>query len=872
MQAQLFLSPGCAFHLRSALRGWRLLFLIGAAFGSVLDAAAQSPQGEPVPDPFTAVCGPVIPFSPLNGISGAVNNVGAAATGQGGWLTVWVELVPGAIIQTLKARLLPAAFDSPPNSGPENWIGGAGPILTVSRTLRSGNFSVIPGPGGAWLTWAEADNLFCQWFDRQQNGPVGAPIRLDGAYAAPKYVAASAGDGISAWVISGGGYGSAYTCSVLGAGPAGAVLKSEFQLPWEIIPTVIPAASGGRCLVSSRADSVVDAKLHTAILDERGVVGEQQNPELPSGGEWLGATPVAGGFLGVWAQYFGGLDSVILFGRLLGGDGDWLPGSAFSVLGPLPGTSAELRIIPGSDAAVISSKGILKYLLEPGGKLSRLLESFSGSKTYSALGGAVDGNRVLSLGFPYQTRRVEVNRLYTDSSKPTINAVLSEGAGFQSAPSLAWSAQGLHVVAQVRWMDPAGTAEPVSGYSKRAHVEDGLPLRLENFSSPAQAWSGNVQLVAYRRAFLPADQSAEDDVMGALFSTGPDGVLSPMAAPFVIAGGVDSQRGVAVAAPASAGGPFLVAWREEGHNSSESGHYLASVRAAFVSPEGEVVPSGGWTVDTGVREVSAVAVSGNSMVWKAKQNLSVNALTEIRMASITPGGGPAFYRTLSPPEQEAVAPQILTQGSTFPLAAWRDKKSGRIFVRNPDSSSPVVPVSPPGQTAREPALALLPFGRVAVLWMETLPQAYYSKVHRIWLTTVNSSSQATKPVVVAAGLFDPDTLVAAGDGVGKIAVALQDREFATSGVRVLLVAPLISAQGGLTCIVSTLSTEISWDISDVFPSRADIMEFSADLLQWQTDPNFLPAAQNGRAVLFFDRSAGGPQRFYRLRAQLDSTP
>jgi hypothetical protein len=160
---------------------------------------------------------------------------------------------------------------------------------------------------------------------------------------------------------------------------------------------------------------------------------------------------------------------------------------------------------------------------------------------------------------------------------------------------------------------------------------------------------------------------------------------------------------------------------------------------------------------------------------------------------------------------------------------------------------------------------------VAVFWLgENSPgdgtSTYYPP--GVWMATVDASG-VSRAVPVLNGDFDPDTLVASGDSAGRIALAVVAVGFESPGVKVILLAPLVPANGGLTIAPGASTTTLSWQVSTVFPSSLATLETSCDLRQWQPAPPATgPELTPGRTAWTFPILPGEPQRFFRLRGVL----
>ncbi|MDB6133532.1 MAG: hypothetical protein JWM59_1775 [Verrucomicrobiales bacterium] len=346
--------------------------------------------------------------------------------------------------------------------------------------------------------------------------------------------------------------------------------------------------------------------------------------------------------------------------------------------------------------------------------------------------------------------------------------------------------------------------------------------------------------------------------MGVFYAPTSEIPLGQLGAPFVIASGSGSQRGVAVAANSSFG--FLVAWHEES-GSVIDGTYLSSVRAALVSREGVVTPPGGRLLDISVGEISAVTVSDSGWVaWKYPQNLATPGVTSIRGALFPSLFYWIKYSRISPPEHNAVSPQLISLGGET-LAAWRDKKTGQIFASSSSSGfSKITLVSGPDyENARQPALARLSADCAAIFWLG-------DEATKVRMATLDVEGNASPSVLVLQGYFDKDTLSASGDGMGKVAFSVIDKGADFPSLKVYAAVPFISRNGGLAITATDTQMRLSWEHNDFFPASSSTVETSTNLSEWEPlTAGFYSSLTESRYFLNFSKPTGEHNRFYRLR-------
>lgn len=807
--------------------------------------------------------GPQLPAKYDGGTPGNVSGSSAASTGDGGWLTCWSESGNDGGAR-LMARLLPPAFDSPPAFSEGSWTGNAAlPVSVVTGALSS--FTTVAGQAKALLAWAEPSGVRAQWFDQNTGGPAGAALTLG---AGGSYLAGAAGNGTLAWLLAQeGGASSGQRGWVLERTTTGSFVVTPFAVQGGLFPYLHVTANSGYGLLSSHfydyAQGVQLQGVRTAAVDPAGGVSLPHEMELPADSFWLGAMPYGSGYFGVWTVAYPN-QAQLIYGREMTRGGEWAPGSSAGIVAPVSSTGAYPSLTPGPGASVLLAEG-RAYLLRPFQPLS-LIQTITYYEGYS-----LSASRILSLHADGSGHMLATRKTFDyDSTKPDHTAFLSVGSGRQSDPSLAWTRRGPQIVCQ---LDGYGTLHGlrIAGCNKPASTESGVQFQTGEFSSPVQTWQGNLQCIAYRHPKnipgLPFDSADPDDVYAVLYAAAEDGTLTAVRSPFLIAGGPGSQRGVSVA-PHYSGTGFMAVWREE-QGSVYEGTYLTKIRAAFISGSGVVTPQGGQLVDISVGELSAPSVAGNGVaVYKAPQ-IPGASQTTIRLARLSVPGTAITYRNISPPEHNAVNPQVWTNGS-FSMVAWRDKASGRMYVHR-EGGYPTLPtseVSPPGQRILEPRLASLSYDRAAAFWIET-------QIHsqRLWMAVV-SQQEVSSPALVMEGWFDDDTLAVSGDGAGRIAIAVRDQSTNSKGLKVLMIAPLVSQQGGLSISRAGTDVDVSWESDGaLFPFAASTVEASTDLMHWlplSGGPPFYQAPN--RAVLRFPIGDAASQRYFRLRPVLNAGP
>lgn len=871
---------------RLAVNGglWSAAVIAVINLSAVALLRAQSEGPPVVPDPLVSEYGPqLVPLS-SSAIGGVIASSAAAPAGADAWLTAWTERSASPLFQpasyALKVRMLNKAFEDSPG-----WdaffdasllppIQEAGRVDTNNIAIR-----VTPGSGGAWLTWQSENRILTRWYDGASGKAVGDTLPLSPAGETCVLLSA-ASDGTTGWVVwsSSPGGGAGISGAVTGVKAQGPEIRARFALPNGFQPQPAAAARSEFCLFSSPG-GYPDYVVTTIRVDATGGVAPARYVTLDFGDQWLGVIPHKDGWYPVTGHFYPAAKAWTLQGRWLSVDGAWPENAKPEVLGPMAADTADISFFAGPSAGMVIpwlNGGSPAWKVVPRQPLALQTGDYPeltqpGSREY-----AMGGTKMLSIS---RGTMLQARRLYEDYSRSPVTAVLTEGIGFQSALSLVWTERGPQAVFQLAGYVPPGATGVAAGYNKAADSADGVPLSLDDFTSPAQAWIGGTQLIAYRGfgAVGETESMGSDDVFGVIYKIGENGALQAAGAPFVIATGPASQRGVAVAPLGSEG--FLVAWREETGRFG-TGDYVATVRAAMIGLDGRVYPPNGRIVDISRQELSAVSVAGGAysgtILWKQAQADNPKR-AEIRMVELSYGFGaiPAA-RTISLPAQDAVGPQGLVLGNRI-FVTWRDKRSGRIQINQGQvlgglNPAEAVPVSAPalGADSREPWLAVVSPSLAAAFWLEPAGGGRM----RVMVCLLNVSGGISPPAKVAEGIFDPDLLVASGDGQGRVAVGVCDIESIAVGLRIFMVAPAVSRQGGLQLELADGAPQVSWDASPVFPGLAETVETSSDLLDWKpVAGNSNPAVtsdSSGRSTLSLPAAAAGadPRRYYRLRAVL----
>ena len=790
--------------------------------------------------------------------------LGTASTGDGGWLALWHERTTGYSAR-LRVRLLPPGFDTEPVGADGYWEGGP-PAFTLSPgALYPPALGAVAAStdGSGVVVWVVDGWVQAQRAEQATGGVSGPVLRLAsyGASYGP-YAILAVTEGTGTWVsysYASGAYGALLEKDGPGLRP-----KAWFSVPGLLFP-LATAARGELLLTVANLPPWQSPGVRAAVVKADGTTTPTVTLDLPAGAAWLGALPDAEGYLGYWTQDPGESLPLLLYSRSLTARGEWRPGSTEAVVSGLARSANGWRLTPGPVLGILDASGGVAYSLKPGA-LPRLLGT--AGESASARHASDPAGRVLTVNVTgsefLQNQALIARRVDLSGLQPARYVALTPGTGRQQAPALAWTPRGPQVVFQVDGYFPMvnGVAGAV-GFNKLAAAPagTGLPVPDAAFSTAAQAWQGDsVQLVAYRRVnpVLP-ESNDSDDVAGQLYTRDAAGVLSASGAPFLIGSGAGSQRGVSLAAYNDG---FLAAWREEKQDPADAtGIY--TIRAATISRTGQVAPPGGRLLAIDLQELSAVDVAANGYItWRAAEPFGNAYATVIRGASY---GSYIFPLTLSPPSHNARAPKAIALGGGT-LVVWRNQFTHSIqSVIAGQGTGAVRQISPPGPRAREPVVAPLGPGTVAVLWLEE--QGYFPGV---WLAVVDASG-VSRAVPAVTGNFDRDTLAAAGDGAGRLAVAVLDKGLDAPGIKVVQLTPLVPADAGLDITAGAAGVTLSWQVSDVFPARLSIVESSRDLRQWlPAAAAASPSLHQGRAALWFPLTPGEGYRHFRLRGAVNT--
>jgi hypothetical protein len=762
----------------------------------------------------------------------------------------------------LLARLLPPAFDSPPDGSTAAWNGGAQPAVRITALPLAAPIVSAAGNGGAWLGWIVDGEVQVTRLDQGAAASARPLLRWPVSFSPGQSNLQAAGAGVNAWVLETSADRGMMMVTVLRKISDAPAIASRTPVTGGMLDAASLAAGPERCLVAFVKSTPDGNRLQTFTVDAAGQVSGRQELELPPGAVWMGITAVGNGFFGFWSVPFPTPLPWLIYGRHLTSTGAWQADSPAELISPVNSSYGFPSVLPGQSQAIVNSNGSGSYIWRPGSPLQQIHPT--------GVQVAQDGPRCLRLENSNNAVLSAV-RQYSNAQKAPHGTPLTIGGGYQTSPSLAWTTNGLHMVCQLRNYGTAESQLPISGGNLSLGSGPRNLISHPSFFSPAQAWQGDaLQLVAYRHDHYDTNgvwnQDDIDDVMGVLYRTAPDGTLTQPLPPFVIGGGLGSQRGVSVAA---FGSGFIAAWREESPY-QEGVTYLSSIRAAYISPEGAVQPPGGRIMDISVGELSAVSVGdGGYLAWRVPQNPNSDEPSFIRAAMFPGSGFPPNYYNVSPSSHNAVAPKIVHDGWQQ-VIAWRDKFSRRIYVSHSSTGySTALPVSPVEARSREPALARLDYGRSAVFWIEesSFPPG-------IWMAIIDGSG-VSAPVLVTRGLLDRDTLTACGDGQGRVALSYLSYGPGMEGLQTLMLAPDVPRNGGLAITPVAFAApdvrrfNLLWEPSVLFPRLSSIVERSSDLIHWEPDVDRTTGLDGtGRVSLLYSAPAAQPQQYYRLRPVL----
>ncbi|MDB6133531.1 MAG: hypothetical protein JWM59_1774 [Verrucomicrobiales bacterium] len=409
---------------------------------SSINGGLKAEPSTPSPDFLRVDTGPPLPAKAEGGVDAEVREIHGASTGDKGWLVSWAERGPDERYARLVVRLLPPNLEQPPGGRGNAASGFAYDSVIITNQSPSSSSQTLNGNGGGWMAWQESEAIWAQWFDQAARGPKGAPLKLHQGASNTSAVVASAGDGHYAWLIwmSFENQSLLYLGAVMENTPEGPVIKSRFILPQNFDPTKKPVAVEGHCLFSLIGNDI-NHGVETFVLNSAGALSGHYQLEFPEG-VWRGVMPMGDGFLGLWqVNYL----QPVMYGREMTRTGDWKEGSVAAVITTLSlQRQGDYEFTPGPGGLVIS-------VGESGAVLVRSDKSIS---TLAALDErvrnfyATANGQVLQLCSNPASDQLRARQV-PDGASSLRPAILTEGSGRQTAPSLAWTSSGPQVVFQV---------------------------------------------------------------------------------------------------------------------------------------------------------------------------------------------------------------------------------------------------------------------------------------------------------------------------------------------------------------------------------------------------------------------------------------
>ena len=462
--------------------------LMGSVAALLCSSSPAQNTSAPRPDFLQVDYAPLWPAKFDGGITSWGNQVSAASTGDGGWLTAWFEGGIGGRAR-LMARLLPPAFDDPAPAlaPPLSWTGNALPPRVVAASTVFDAMS-LSGEDGGLLAWKDVAGLRAVWLAQGTSALPAEPAILTNGYPGGAYLMGAA-DGSRFWLLT-----NAYATPEPGRGLllektiSGVRVVKEFYASGGHFPFLQMTAHRGQCLVSSyyysysqTGNGVRTAGVRTLTVDAAGAVSAVRELELPANTYWLGAVAHGEGYYGYWSTFYPPAGD-ILYGRAMTLEGGWKADSTAEVVGPVATEGYTLHLTSGPQAGVLKT-GSRAWLLRPGRPMTLLQNTFGGD-TF-----ALSPIRILALGIEADGRLLATRRTFDyDTTRPDLTASLALGAGRAGDVSLAWTQRGPQVVCEV---DNYGTQGglTLSGYNGMAAAQPGAQFLTGPFSSPAQAWA-----------------------------------------------------------------------------------------------------------------------------------------------------------------------------------------------------------------------------------------------------------------------------------------------------------------------------------------------------------------------------------------------
>lgn len=796
-----------------------------------------------------------------------------AFAGSGVWVAAWSHTADNAFGPAgSDGRILARVIRSNPDGTPDlDPTAAPDPVAVADTLAANGQLSVVGGRGGAWIVWPSTVGMWAQWMNAGTGRPEGESIRL--ADAPPTPTLRTASDGTTAWVVWSPGHHSTVLNGVTlrgDDGPPRLVGRFSLSARASFSNGHAVAARDGKALVVEvglvSGGPAVGTRTHQIEADG-GVIGspnELTGPAPDRAENLYGLMSYGTGWLVVWAQALTpSIPGRIVYGRPLEPDGTASadpvralyiePGGGSIARGVASANGVGIIVAPQT----VSNETLMHAaVVRPGQPASSIALGQSDPFRFRAveppLAVGFDGSQVAFVGprGDWNSRQYFVEELTLANLNVAVGRwPVSRGEGIQEEPALTWL-PGSSVVAWQQISELGATPQLVV----RRRGADGKPIGSDvvitgdgtgTLSSPAIATNGSRLLLVARRGNSPAPgqigiSADTDDVMGVLIEN-----QSMIGLPFLIAGGPGSQRAARVAAWADG---FCVAWREE-INPSDS-EILYRIRAAFYSRDGRPISANPTTLAASVEELAAPALAATpdgltAVVWRSSQN-GIGKVEGTVIFGAQPNAGPKV--SLFRDSALARSPDVLWDGQSFLVTARlhdniRDVDSLGLALLVPGATAPV-PLPDIESTGREPALAALGNGSAAILWLD---QANSSASSKILMTTRAANGEMSTTRLLMTGVFDRDTLVARGDGHGRVQASVLHLNPQDSGVRVHIFAPAVNQvpaiqqvateTGGTVTPWPTLSFQ--WRSNVLFPARLAAVQASRHLDTWDRVPDGL---------------------------------
>ncbi|MDB6069177.1 MAG: hypothetical protein JWL81_348 [Verrucomicrobiales bacterium] len=895
----LLLSTGLVLPAFAAL-----VLSLGACVPTARAQAGPSLTGTPL----------VIPYKPLLPAMDGAYQVGMmethslAAAGTDSWLSFYSYRDPVNNSDSLPRERFTLRLVRAQGSSPD-------PIQISDISNFGSHIQTVGGEGGAWALWTSPTGVKAWWISGQTGQPVGAPILLPDSLGITSFRAA--GDGKTAWIVWDAFFGhKVVTLTTTDGAPR--IRGHSHTNPGNVINAngLRLAASQGKLLMLIPVIENTSYILRMANEDALVLAAPTPWPHAGSrsSDSLCDIISYGSGWMALWTEVVTPFVSGrIVYGQELDAAGNAIPGKPPQMLfiEPMLNYNAWHGVVSGAGmGAIVTANNVydtggnltcsgFAMILRPGTApqviggagtlpLGMASVSYSNPNLLPPMAASLSADRLdlmTAHGQPseYFHETLRSHSVTTPPSGwPAPQVEVTRATGLQEEPALAWTA-GAAVVA---WQQKSLPATGPELRQRRYLVDSQSPdFILTNpggpsLSSPDLATNQNRILMVARQEDLSDPYAPSDDVAGIITENG-----VAISFVFKIAAGPGSYR-AACATPYWDG--FCVVWREEEMRAPYQ--YEARIRMNVLDRNGVPEIPGGLTIATAGSELSAPAVSFNppyiKVVWK-RQLASGTAVEYSQVQKVSEG---VFYSSIPafafPAAYSTSSPDVIAHGSGFIVTARGDRaeQQDEIMAAFLDNNYflPPVPMNAPSLGAgrsREPALANLTPGATAAFWLKH--QTGNRPSDAVWMSTTTGSTPPNfaAPVRILSGIFDRDTLVAKGDGKGRVLLAVKSRAPGDEGLKIFLLAPGVNGLPTLTLLPATTNPAaaaangpalpgpvLGWKANVLFPASAATVQASPDLQNWSPAAGNLTGDATEAIFLTPPPAGGGGTGFFRLKA------